>query len=141
MVTGKHRRLTLLEVPNEINAMIDAAKIADLVLFMIDASCGLEMEHFEFISICQAHGVPKFMPVLTHMDVIKNKTQLREKQKLIKHRLWKELYPGAKLFLLTTLIHESYPYKQVQNLARFISGKIICSRIVELHLCTGNTNR
>lgn len=88
---------------------------------MIDASSGLEMDHFEFINICQVHGMPKIMPVLTHMDAITNKTKLREQQKLIKHRLWKELYAGAKLFLLTTIVHESYPYKQIQNLARFIS--------------------
>lgn len=31
LVTGKHRRVTFMEVPNDINAMIDAAKIADLV--------------------------------------------------------------------------------------------------------------
>lgn len=31
IVTGKRRRVTFLEVPNDINAMIDAAKIADLV--------------------------------------------------------------------------------------------------------------
>lgn len=88
---------------------------------MIDASVGLEMEHFEFINICLVHGIPKFIPVLTHMDVINNKTKLREQQKMIKQRLGKELYAGIKLFLLTTMVHESYPYKQIQNLARFIS--------------------
>lgn len=31
VVTSKSRRVTFLEVPNEINAMIDAAKVADLV--------------------------------------------------------------------------------------------------------------
>lgn len=32
VVTGKRRRVTFLEVPNDMNAMIDAAKVADLVL-------------------------------------------------------------------------------------------------------------
>ncbi len=40
---GKNRRITFLEVANEINAMIDVAKVADLVLLMIDASFGFEM--------------------------------------------------------------------------------------------------
>lgn len=31
VVSGKNRRLTLIECPNDISAMIDIAKIADLV--------------------------------------------------------------------------------------------------------------
>lgn len=33
--------------------MIDVAKVADLVLLLIDASFGFEMEIFEFLNICQ----------------------------------------------------------------------------------------
>jgi ribosome biogenesis protein BMS1 len=33
VVTSKRRRVTFFEVPNEINAMVDAAKVADLVYF------------------------------------------------------------------------------------------------------------
>jgi hypothetical protein len=33
--------------------MIDVAKIADLVLLLVDASFGFEMEIFEFLNICQ----------------------------------------------------------------------------------------
>ena len=43
VVSGKHRRLTIIECPNTIEAMIDVAKIADLVLLMIDGSFGFEM--------------------------------------------------------------------------------------------------
>ncbi|CAD5232271.1 unnamed protein product [Bursaphelenchus xylophilus] len=121
LVTGKKRRITLIEVPNDINAMIDAAKIADLTLLLLDASFGFEMEHFEFINICQVHGMPKFMAVMTHMDLIKKKERLKEQKKVIKHRLWKEVYAGAKLFFLTGMIHETYLKVEVRNLARFIS--------------------
>ena len=41
-------RITLFECPTELNAMIDLAKVADLVLLLIDASYGFEMESFEF---------------------------------------------------------------------------------------------
>ena len=34
--------------------MIDITKVADLVLLLIDASFGFEMEIFEFLNICQA---------------------------------------------------------------------------------------
>ncbi len=40
---GKKRRLTFIECNNDINSMIDVAKVADLVLLMIDASFGFEM--------------------------------------------------------------------------------------------------
>ena len=50
---GKKRRLTLIECNNDINSMIDLAKTADLVLLLVDASFGFEMEVFEFLNICQ----------------------------------------------------------------------------------------
>lgn len=43
VVTGKNRRLTIIECPNDLGSMIDMGKIADLVLLMIDGSFGLEM--------------------------------------------------------------------------------------------------
>jgi ribosome biogenesis protein BMS1 len=42
-----------MECSNDINSMIDIAKIADLVLLLVDASFGFEMEIFEFLNICQ----------------------------------------------------------------------------------------
>ena len=33
--------------------MIDLAKVVDLVLLLVDASFGFEMETFEFLNICQ----------------------------------------------------------------------------------------
>lgn len=43
VVSGKHRRLTFVECNNDVNSMIDVAKVADLVLLLIDASFGMEM--------------------------------------------------------------------------------------------------
>lgn len=42
-VSGKTRRLTFIECNNDLNAMIDIGKVADLVLLMIDGSFGFEM--------------------------------------------------------------------------------------------------
>jgi ribosome biogenesis protein BMS1 len=42
-----------MECSNDINSMIDVAKVADLVLLLVDASFGFEMEIFEFLNICQ----------------------------------------------------------------------------------------
>ena len=40
---AKTQRLTLIECPNDMSAMIDLSKIADFALLLIDSSIGLEM--------------------------------------------------------------------------------------------------
>ena len=92
VVTGKSRRLTFIECNNDLASMIDVAKVADLVLLMIDSSFGFEMETFEFLNICQVHGMPRIMGVLTHMDLLANQKQLKKIKKKLKHRFWTEIY-------------------------------------------------
>lgn len=121
IVSGKKRRLTLIECNNDINSMIDVAKIADLVLLLIDASFGFEMEIFEFLNICQVHGFPKIMGVLTHLDLLKNNKALKKTKKKLKTRFWTEVYQGAKLFYLSGLVYGSYPKVEIHNLGRFIA--------------------
>ncbi|KAL3076687.1 hypothetical protein niasHS_013483 [Heterodera schachtii] len=121
VVTSKKRRVTFFEVPNDINAMVDAAKIADLALILIDASFGFEMEVFEFINICQVHGMPKVIGVLTHMDNVPKRSQLKSIKKQLKNRFWSELYQGAKLFYLTGMQKQRYLQHEIKNLGRFIS--------------------
>ncbi|XP_041362770.1 ribosome biogenesis protein BMS1 homolog [Gigantopelta aegis] len=121
VVSGKRRRLTLIECNNDINCMIDIAKVADLVLLLVDASFGFEMETFEFLNICQVHGFPRIMGVLTHLDMFKNNKQLQKTKKRLKHRFWTEIYQGAKLFYLSGMVNGEYQRMEVHNLCRFIS--------------------
>ncbi|CAL1169919.1 unnamed protein product [Cladocopium goreaui] len=121
LVSGRHRRLTIIECPQEMSAMLDLAKIADLVLLLIDASYGFELETFEFINILQVHGFPRVIGVLTHLDSFKENKQLRKVKKTMKHRFWAELYDGAKLFYLSGLQYGRYHRLEIQNLARFIA--------------------
>nr|CAI5861220.1 unnamed protein product [Callosobruchus analis] len=121
VVTGKKRRVTFIECNNDINSMIDIAKVADLVLLLCDASFGFEMEVFEFLNICQVHGMPRIMGILTHLDVIRNSKTLKNTKKVLKHRFWTEVYPGAKLFYLSGIIHGEYLRNEIKNLGRFIS--------------------
>ncbi|XP_070783077.1 ribosome biogenesis protein BMS1 homolog [Enoplosus armatus] len=121
IVSGKKRRLTFMECNNDINTMIDLAKVADLVLMLIDASFGFEMETFEFLNICQVHGFPRIMGVLTHLDSFKNNKTLRKTKKNLKHRFWTEVYQGAKLFYLSGMVFGEYQTQEVKNLGRFIS--------------------
>ncbi|KAG0378533.1 Glycoside hydrolase 2 (Mannanase, beta-galactosidase) [Mortierella sp. AD032] len=121
VISGKKRRLTFIECNNDLNSMIDVAKVADLILLMIDASFGLEMETFEFLNILQTHGFPKIMGVLTHLDRFKNNKTLKTTKKKLKHRFWTEIYQGAKLFYLSGVINGRYPNQEIMNLSRFIS--------------------
>ncbi|CAH2038734.1 unnamed protein product [Thlaspi arvense] len=121
IVSGKHKRIQFVECPNDINGMVDCAKVADLALLLIDGSYGFEMETFEFLNIMQVHGFPKVMGVLTHLDKFKDVKKLRKTKQRLKHRFWTEIYSGAKLFYLSGLIHGKYSQREVLNLARFVS--------------------
>ncbi|KAI9196951.1 hypothetical protein LWI28_028476 [Acer negundo] len=121
IVSGKQRRLQFVECPNDINGMIDCAKIADLALLLIDGSYGFEMETFEFLNLMHNHGLPRVMGVLTHLDKFKDVKKLRKTKQRLKHRFWTEIYDGAKLFYLSGLIHGKYSKREVHNLARFFS--------------------
>jgi len=68
---NRNQRITFVECPNDMSSMIDLAKVADLVLLLIDASIGFEMETFEFICLLKNHGMPNVMGVLTHLDYFK----------------------------------------------------------------------
>ncbi|KIO02758.1 hypothetical protein M404DRAFT_643944 [Pisolithus tinctorius Marx 270] len=121
VVSGKKRRLTFIECNNDLNSMIDIGKVADLVLLMIDGSYGFEMDAFEFLNILQAHGFPKVIGVLTHLDLIKKQSTLKSTKKTIKKRFWTEIYQGAKLFYLSGVLNGRYPDNEILNLTRFIS--------------------
>ena len=121
LVAGKQRRLMFIEAPQDMTAMIDAAKYADLVLLLIDGDFGFEMETFEFLNLMQVHGFPKVMGVLTHLDTFTDTKALKKTKKTLKHRFWSEIYQGAKLFYLSGIKNGRYLNREVLNLARFIS--------------------
>lgn len=122
VVSGKQRRLTFIECPaDDLNAMIDVSKIADLVLLMIDGNFGFEMETMEFLNLAQHHGMPRVLGVATHLDLFKSQSTLRASKKRLKHRFWTEVYQGAKLFYLSGVINGRYPDREILNLSRFIS--------------------
>jgi ribosome biogenesis protein BMS1 len=119
VIVNKTKRFTFLECSNDINSLLDISKISDLVVLMIDASFGFEMETFEFLNMCQSHGFPKVIGVLTHLDKFKDGKRLQKQKKRLKRRFWNEIYPGAKLFYFSGLIHSSYPKQELQNLCKY----------------------
>ncbi|KAL9117711.1 MAG: hypothetical protein Q9187_005750, partial [Circinaria calcarea] len=123
VVTSKRRRLTFIECPAEsLASMIDVSKIADIVLLMIDGNYGFEMETMEFLNVLSASGMPgNVFGILTHLDLFRKPSTLRDAKKRLKHRFWGELYQGAKLFYLSGVINGRYPDREIHNLSRFIS--------------------
>ena len=108
VITGKEKRVTFLECLNDTCAMIDVAKVADLVLLVVDAKFGLEMETFEFLNILQTHGFPKIMGVFTHLDQFRTTKSLKNTKKKLKDRFWTEIYNGAKMFYFSGTINAKY---------------------------------
>lgn len=122
LVSGRRKRLTFVEVGSNLASMIDAAKVADLVLLVIDAAFRFEMETFEFLNIAASHGMPKVIAILTHLDKLHDGRQIRRAKKAFKDRIWAELYDGAKVFYLSGITTTGdYLSREVLNLARFIS--------------------
>jgi len=121
VVAGKRRRLTFFECPKDINSMTDLAKTADLVLLLVDASYGFEMETFEFLNQLQLHGFPKVMGVLTHLDKFRVNKTLQNTKKILKHRFWTEIYKGAKMFDFSGIINGKYPKHEVKRLSMYVS--------------------
>lgn len=121
VVSGKKRRITFFECGTDLNSMIDVAKVADLVLLMIDGNFGFEMETMEFLQIASVHGFPRVLGIVTHLDLFKNISQARAAKKALKQRFWTEVYKGAKLFYLSGVMNSRYPDREILNLARFIS--------------------
>lgn len=121
VVSGKRRRVTIMEVGSSMPEMIDASKVCDLAILAIDCTKGLEMEQFEFLNMLQVHGMPRVMGALTFMDKFSDAKALKKRRKALKRRFETEVGPGAKLFHFAGFKHESYPKRDVLNLARFIS--------------------
>ncbi|KAJ8125616.1 hypothetical protein O1611_g8021 [Lasiodiplodia mahajangana] len=122
VVTSRKQRLTFVECPAELTAMVDIAKIADVVVLLIDGNFGFEMETMEFLNILSATGMPgNVFSVLTHLDLFRKPQHLKDAKKTLKHRLWSELYQGAHLFYLSGVINGRYPDREIHNLSRFLS--------------------
>ncbi|KAL2208885.1 AARP2CN domain-containing protein [Sarocladium strictum] len=122
VVTSKKQRLTFLECPNNLESMVDVAKIADIVLLMIDGNYGFEMETMEFLNVLAATGMPgNVFGILTHLDLFRKPQALKDAKKRLKRRLWTELYQGAHLFYLSGVMNGRYPDREIHNLSRFLS--------------------
>lgn len=120
VIAGKSRRVTFMECPNNLAAMCDIAKVADLILLMVDGNFGFEMETFEFLNIAQVHGFPKIFGVVSHLDQMKTSKALKKQKKFLRHRFWHEVAAGAKLLCLSPMHHNMYRPNDVLKLHRLL---------------------
>ncbi|KAH0787889.1 ribosome biogenesis protein Bms1 [Histomonas meleagridis] len=116
VIANRAQRITFIEVPNDINAMTDAAKIADIVLLMVNASHNFEMETFEFLNLLSSHGFPKIISVISHLDLCD-----KSAASAIKARFRKELSTTVKVYKLEKLIHGKYEKKSIMGLSRLLN--------------------
>ena len=96
MYIARFSKLIIIDFPDIYECLFQ-------VLLLIDASFGFEMEIFEFLNICQVHGFPKIMGVLTHLDLLKNNKALKKTKKKLKTRFWTEVYQVIKMSLICVL--------------------------------------
>ncbi|KAI3902965.1 hypothetical protein MKW92_045907, partial [Papaver armeniacum] len=121
-ISGKKRQLQFVECPDDIHGMIDAAKYADLVLLLIDASYQYqEMETFEFLYLLRVHRFPKVMGVFTHLDNIGNRTDPKDIRECLKEKFESNICKGIKVFHLSGLENELYKMHEIQDLAKAVS--------------------
>ncbi|PWV19323.1 hypothetical protein C3747_10g108 [Trypanosoma cruzi] len=120
VVAGRSRRVTFIECPNTLTAMCDIAKVADLILLMVDGSFGFEMETFEFLNISQVHGFPRMFGVVSHLDQLKTGKALKKRKKFLRHRFWHEVAAGAKLMCLAPMVRGMYRSTDVLKLHRLL---------------------
>ncbi|KAI3897171.1 hypothetical protein MKW92_010391 [Papaver armeniacum] len=118
---GHKRRIQFVECPNNVNGMIDAAKYADAVMFLIDAGYGFEMETFEFLELLKVHGMPKVMGVLTYLDSFKDEDVLAKIRQNLLDQFQTNIHNGAKVFCLSGRHNAMYLENEIRELASFIS--------------------
>ncbi|NWW34925.1 BMS1 protein, partial [Panurus biarmicus] len=92
IVSGKKRRLTIIECGCDINTMIDLAKVADLIAPVSDFST-------------------RFLLSKAKLSLISKRTR---------PELF-DTPNGAKLFYLSGMVHGEYQKQEIHNLGRFIS--------------------
>lgn len=121
LMVSKTKRLTLLECPSTLSAMVDTAKIADLLIFLVDASVGFEIETFEMLSLLKTHGFPKVLCVVTKLDSHAEERKQREVLRKIKKRMWTEICDGIKILQMTKIVRDRYLDRDVSRATRHIT--------------------
>ncbi|KAI3843789.1 hypothetical protein MKX03_017986 [Papaver bracteatum] len=116
--TGRKSRIQFVECADDINAMIDASKYADLVLLLVDASYEFEAETFQLWGLHRLWG---FLHALTSLMM---KKKLMETKERLQDHFRTEIHQLAKIHNLSELSgldHDLYKMCEIKELAEDIS--------------------
>jgi ribosome biogenesis protein BMS1 len=117
LTAGRDKRITLFECNDDIHQFVDSAKVSDMVIFIIDATVGLECSTFEYLSLLMSHGLSKVMFVVTHTDKNNDKKLFKK----IKKRIYDEVCDGLKFFYLA-MKDGKYNDSEILNITRSVSN-------------------
>eukprot|EP00923_Selenidium_pygospionis_P056451 GHVN01098508.1.p1 GENE.GHVN01098508.1~~GHVN01098508.1.p1 ORF type:complete len:807 (+),score=92.26 GHVN01098508.1:1712-4132(+) len=120
----KNRRTTFFEVEPTLSAMLDAAKVCDVAVVVIDGQSGLLMEALELATILKAHGLPHMVGVITKLDLLSSAQKRRDAKRVCKEMFRKRVCE-SKMFYLTGFkgIDTFYKERETINLSLFIANK------------------
>lgn len=117
ITSSKDKRITLFECDDDIHQFVDTSKISDMVIFVINATIGLECDTLEYLSLLVAQGLPKIMFIVTFVDRNNDKKLFKK----IKKQIYSEICDGLKFFYLS-MKHNKYDESEILNLTRFIGS-------------------
>lgn len=122
VIASKTKRITFYDVPSSIPAILDISKLVNLVILVVNAKVGLEVEHYEYLNILQATGFPRVFTVFTHLDEFHKIKALRNEKVKLRERIWKEVHPGSRVFYMNGLAYgRTYHKTDMALLARILS--------------------
>ena len=58
------QRFTLFAVPRDLDSVLDVAKVADIILFVVPVDGGVDHLGESFISLIKAQGLPSVLTVI-----------------------------------------------------------------------------
>lgn len=117
LTSSRDKRITLFECDDNIHQFVDTSKISDMVIFVINATIGLECGTLEYLSLLVSQGLPKIMFIVTFVDKNNDKKMFKK----IKKQIYSEICSGLKFFYLK-MNNNKYDESEMLNLIRFIGS-------------------
>ncbi|ELA41336.1 uncharacterized protein VICG_01576, partial [Vittaforma corneae ATCC 50505] len=112
----RNRKHMLCECQSDIERVIDAIKVSDMIVFVVNLRIGLQKDTLEAIGMMNNHGVPKFCFVLTNYDQKISSKAVKD----VEVRLQKEFSFPVKFFCLRTAEDNREHYENIRHFMRYI---------------------
>lgn len=106
-----------MEADNEIGELTDQCKVPDVVLMLVDASLGFEMQTFEALTVMQNHAFPRCIGVVSHLDYFQKQAQMKKVKKQLKKRFAVEVTEETRLFFVSGMHKTLYNQRDMHNIA------------------------